>query len=151
MKRFLFKYTSLVWALLGVVVAISIAGVVYSVINFINGIGGDGVKIASSVIIALVNLFLLAFSISVLVYGRYVIKNGTLYTYFGFIRTKSPISSISKLSHYKSSDKLVAYFSDAKYTVIVISPKDYPTFIGAIKQENPSVYYEIVSSSEENG
>lgn len=146
MNKFLFKYTTLVWILLAVVVCISATGLVYSVINLVNQIKTPYSQIASTIIIAIVNLFLLVFSVSVLVYGRYVIKGEYLYTYFGFIRTKVDIKTIVKLTHFKKSDSLVAYFEDAKFTVIVISSKDYEKFIEKIREVNPKIYFDTTQT-----
>ncbi len=149
MKSFRFRYSTLIWVLLAVILLITLAGAGYSIYSLIAlsklGVG----KIISSSLIALINLALFVFALSVTVYGKYVVKNGCLYSYFGFIKTKTEIKNVIQITHFKKTDKLVAYYSDAKYSVIVISPKDYDAFISAIREVNPSVIYTSTIDGEE--
>ncbi len=82
---------------------------------------------------------LFAFCVSAAVYGRYVFKNGYLYLYFGFFRTKTKTDDVVQITRFLKSDKLVIYYKDAKYSVVVISPEYYAEFIAALKRANPSV------------
>ena len=85
--------------------------------------------------------FVIVFVLSVFIYGRYTIKKHALYTYFGFIYTKTDIKDIVQITHFKKSDKLVVYFADQKYSVIVISPTEYELFILELRKENPKIIY----------
>ena len=142
MKNFRFKYSITVWILLAVVLALLVSGLVWNIFNLTQYINAGTFKIVVySLIIALTG-FLTLFVISVMAYGVYRIKDGYLYTCFGFIVSKEKISSVVEITHFKKSDKLVVYFADEKYTVIVISPAQYESFILEMRKVNPKIMYD---------
>ena len=51
--------------------------------------------------------------------------------------------------HFKKSDKLVIYFKDDSFTVIVISPEDYSDFVVALREVNPQIYYGVKIDGED--
>ncbi len=141
MKNFRFKYSITVWILLAVVLALLSAGLAYNIFNLTQYVNAGVFKIiVYSIIIALTG-FLTVFVICVMTFSAYRIKNGYLYTFFGFIVSKEKIENVMEIIHFKKSDKLVAYFSDDKYTVIVISPALYENFVLAMRKANPKIAY----------
>ncbi len=150
-KSFRFKFNKLTWVLLALVLVICLAGVgynVYSLINALKRVYYVQKIIITSIILAL-NVFLVAFVVSVIVFSKYVIKDGCVYNYLGFVRGKSRIDEIIQITHFKKSDKLVVYFNDQRYTVVVISPTEYDEFISIIREINPKVYYTSQIDGEE--
>lgn len=142
MKKFRFKYPAVVWVLLAIVFALSVAGLIWNVYNFISFVNSDTVKTVLYSVIILLVAFLVVLTISVAVYGMYVIKGDTLYSYFGLVRSKFDINDITEITHFKKSDKLVVYFSDAKYTVIVIDKTDYDDFVVALREVNRKIIFD---------
>lgn len=142
MKKFRFKYPAVVWVLLAIVFALSVAGLIWNVYNFISFVNSDSVKTVLYSVIILLVAFLVILTISVAVYGMYVIKGDTLYSYFGLVRSKFDINDITEITHFKKSDKLVVYFSDAKYTVIVIDKTDYDDFVVALREVNRKIIFD---------
>ena len=142
MKKFRFNYSVAVWILLSLVLVLTCAGLGLNLFNLIEYSKLGAVKIALYSVIVLLNLALVVMDVSVMVYGCYVIKDGALYSNFGLIRTKSDVKDIVQISHFKKSDKLVVYFKDAKYTVIIICPEKYDDFIFSIREINPAILYE---------
>ena len=147
MNKFRFRYTPLVWTLLAVVLALSVAGLIWNIYNIASFYYDDTLKTVLYFIVTALNLALVLFALSLLIYVKYEITDEYLYLRFGFIATKTPIKSIVQVSHYKKSDKLVVFFADAKYTVAVISPKSYDAFTRLIKEKNPAV---IITDESEN-
>jgi hypothetical protein len=90
----------------------------------------------------LLNAFLCVVAVSIAVHGAYVIKNDTLYAYFGIIPSKYEIKDIVEITHFKKTDKLVAYFKDGKYTVIVIDKNDYDDFVICIREVNRQIIFD---------
>jgi DNA mismatch repair ATPase MutS len=78
-----------------------------------------------------------------------VIKDGYLYTYFGFVKNKTPVSEIVEVTKFKKSNKLVVYFSTEEYTVIVIAPEFYDEFVMAIRNANKSIVYDARIEGED--
>lgn len=142
MRKFRFKYPTVVWVLLAIVFALSIAGLVWNIYNFMSFVNTDTIKTALYSIIILLNAFLVILTVSVAVYGIYVIKGDILYSYFGLVQSKFDINDITEITHFKKSDKLVVYFSDAKYTVIVIDKTDYDDFVVALREVNRKIIFD---------
>lgn len=142
MKTFRFKYSPLVWTLLVLVLLLSLGGLAWNIFNIVEYSWADVFKIASFAIILAATAFLTAFAISVMLFGRYVIGNGKLRTRFGFISTATNVSDVVQITHFKKSDKLVVYFSDQKYSVIIIDRSEYDDFVLALRQLNPSIIYD---------
>ncbi|MBE7087029.1 MAG: hypothetical protein E7369_01865 [Clostridiales bacterium] len=141
MKKFRFNYPTVVWVLIALVCLLSVAGLVWNIYNLIYFFPISVVKTVGYIIIVLLNGALSVVAISLVVYGRYVIKDGYIYACFGIIRTKYEIADVVEVAYFKKTDKLVVYFSDAKYTVIVISPTDYDEFVSEIRKINKKIIY----------
>ena len=90
---------------------VAAAGLCWNVYNLVCFIKDDTFKTVVYALSVAVNAFLLAFVISVTVYGRYVFKNGKLYLYFGFIKTKSDVKDSVQITHFLKSDTLVIYIT----------------------------------------
>ena len=142
MKKFRFKYPVSVWILLALVLALSVAGLIWNVYNFITYLSTDIFKCVVYGLIVLLNAFLCVLAVSVAVYGVYAIKNDKLYAYFGIIPSKYEIMDIVEITHFKKTDKLVAYFKDGKYTVIVIDKNDYDDFVVSIREVNRQIIFD---------
>ncbi len=142
MKQFRFKYSPLVLVLIGLVLVISLLGLGFNIFNIIVT-KEQGFTLISYYIIVVLTAFILVLAISIAVYGKYKIKNGYLYSYFGFILSKIKVEDIAEIVHFKDSDKLVLYTKDNAYTIIVIVPKYYNDFVLSIREENSKIKFDI--------
>lgn len=149
MKRFRFNYPLSVWLLLSLILVLTGAGLGLNIFNLIEYSKLGIFKTVLYTIIVMLNLALVVLDVSVMVYGCYVINDGILYSYFGLIRTKTEIKDVVQITHFKKSDKLVVYFKDAKFSVIIISPEKYENFILAVREINPAVLYESKIDGED--
>ena len=149
MNKFKFKYSALVFILLILSLALCVAGIVWNIFNAIQFANVTTIKLISSLVIVVLTFVLLVFVLSVLFYSRYVIKDGYLYTYFGFVKNKTPVSEIVEVTKFKKSNKLVVYFSTEEYTVIVIAPEFYDEFVMAIRNANKSIVYDARIEGED--
>lgn len=148
MKKFRFNYSALIWTLIALVVLLSAGGLCFNVINVISYWGQSSFKTIVYVLIVILNAALTALALSVMLMSKYVIKDGKLHSYFGFIRTQVKIDDIVQITHFKKSDKLVIYYKDAKYTVILLSPKLYESFILSLREENRKILYDARTDGE---
>ena len=149
MKIFRFLYSPIVWVLISIILIMCLAGLGWNIYNLTEYNWSNTFKYVSYLLIGLVTLGLTIFSISLLVYGRYVIKNGQLYTYFGFVRSKINISDIVCVTHFKKSNKLVIYLKEQSYSVIVISPDKYDLFVFALREQNREILYDTKIDGED--
>ena len=149
MKSFRFKYTTLIWLLLIAVLIMGVIGLVWNVYSLITLFYLAPFKTAVNAVTVLFNAFFVAFVVSVMAYGKYTIKKGKIYLHLGIIRTRYDIKDIVQFTHFKKSNKLVMYFEDAKYTVIVISPEEYEQFVLAVRENKQSIIYDTAIDGEE--
>lgn len=148
-KSFKFRYAPSVIVLLLIVLILSLVGCGWNILNLIEYSFLGTFKIVTYTLIILVTAFLAVTVVCITVYGRYVIKGNLLYTCFGYIKSKTDINDIIGVTHFKKSNKLVAYFKDEKYTVIVITPEEYQTFISTIREINPKIVYDARIDGED--
>ena len=94
MKSFKFRYSNTVWILLALVLVLSLAGLIWNIFNLIEFLPTGSYKVGTYSLIVVLTAILTLLVISVMVYGRYIIKDGKLYSYFGFIRSKMEINDI---------------------------------------------------------
>ena len=149
MKKFRFCYSATVWLLLNLVAILSLIGIAWNIFNLSLALKIGGFKVISYSIIIALSTALFIFVLSIMFYGRYVIKNERVYSYFGFVYSSVKIKDITEITHFKKSDKLVAYFQNGEYTVIVISPQFYSEFVLSLRQENKSIIYSAKIDGEE--
>ena len=149
MKSFRFKYSLTVWVLLGVVLALSLIGLAWNVFNLTEYLCAGAFKITVYALIIAITSLLTVFVISMLVYAKYVIKGGYLITRFGLISNKELIENVVQITHFKKSNKLVVYFKDDKYTVIVINENEYESFILAMREVNKKIIYDTKIDGED--
>ena len=128
-------------ALLVVVMLLSLAGAIWNVYNIFATKNASIGNVVSYLIITLLTLVIFALAFSVLFFGKYTVTEKHLTIHFGFITTKSQINDIVAITHFKKSGKLVVYFSEAKYSVIIIDSSDYDNFVLAVREFNPKVIF----------
>ena len=148
MKSFKFKYSATVWLLLSLILALSIIGAAWNAFN-LTQYSWSTFKVITYSLLTAMTAALAVFVLSVMISSKYVVKGEYLYTRFGFIFNKVKIEEIVEITHFKKSDKLVVYFSDAKYSVIVIPPENYGAFVIAIREVNKSAVYDVKIDGED--
>lgn len=151
MKKFKINYTSLVITLICVCIAIFVAGLVFAIVRLVDVYKLDKINAVIYVIIIALDLVLLTFTISLLFFSKYCLTADKLILSFGFIKVIYEINEIIEINHFKKTDKLVVYFNNQKYTVILISSKNYDEFIKSVRQINRAILFdEKIENQEDN-
>lgn len=148
-RVFKFKYSTLVWILLVAVELLTISGLVWNIYALIETAKLAITKTISHSIMIAVTLFLCVFALCLALYGRYEVTDNFLIQRFGLIKTKIKLDEIILITHFKKSNKLVVYFKDETYTIIVINDYLYSDFVIAIRDINPSVAYDVQIDGED--
>lgn len=141
MKEYKFKFLPSVKILLAIITLVCLGGVAFNTYNLINYVKVNSFRIWTTGVILLVNLALTIFIIMVILNSKYKILNDKIVLRFGFFKSIYQINEIVSFSHFKKSDKLVMYFTDAKWTVVVIAPQDYDNFIKAVRDNNSKILF----------
>ena len=149
MKKFVFKYSTIIWIMLAIITAIFAAAVVFNVLDAVAFAGEIGARFVFAIIVATLSLAVLILIASALFYGRYVIKDKFLYFHFGLIFTKTDINEIFQLTLFTAQNKLVMYLKNEKYSVVIIDKKNYDAFYEALKKVNPEIIFTVHGTEEQ--
>ena len=149
MKKFSFKYTPAIWILLSVVLALSFAGIGLNIFNLVNFIESGTTNTVIYCIILFLVTVLAVIDLSIMVGGKYTIKDKTLITHFGLFKSKIDLSDATAVILYKKSNKLVLYYAYQKYTVIMIHESRYDDFVAAVRKENKKITFEMENDGED--
>lgn len=141
MKKFRFYYSPLLKILIALVIAIAAAGLVVNILTVINYAKTNAFLSVVYGVLCLLTAVLLAEAVAIAFYGLYKIKDGYLYAYFGFIYSKTDVKNIVCAQVFKKTEKLVVYYKDEKFSVIIISPEQFDDFVAALIKANPDIKY----------
>lgn len=149
MKKFKYSFPRLTLILIIAGLAVCLAGFIVNLYVCIT----QGISYAVNPALPLV-LYILMFFItivaggllvSVLCSSYYSVNQKTLRTAFGFIRSSYDVKQIDIVVLDRETNKLLVYFKDESYIIIVIKPSQYTDFVQAILDVNPSIEYAIQS------
>ena len=118
-KVFPFRHNTVSVLLCVLALLLCAAGIGMSVYRIIAEGLGDFNKVLQSPFLILVCLFCAAIIISILVKSEFIIANGELITRFGFIKSRLPISTITKMEHDRGTHKLTVYCGE-EYSVFTL-------------------------------
>ena len=106
--------------------------------------------IIQHVVLLLVGTIAIVIFASILIRSVYKITDKEIVLWFGIIKSTFKISDIESLHLFTKTNKLVIYFKDEKYTVVVVKPDWYNEFCKEILARNEKIRYDVsVSDSDE--
>lgn len=152
MKKFKFKTSGTVIAVLIILILISLIGIALNVFNIIEylKLGSNGTfRVVTFSIVIFVALTVIVLSLFALCNSYYTIKGNKLCLYIGLIPFKTNIDDIVEFNYFKKQEKLVMYLKDNKYTIIVIDQKDNEDFVFTLREVNKNIIYENKTSNNE--
>ncbi|MGN0824618.1 MAG: hypothetical protein ACI4MB_06100 [Candidatus Coproplasma sp.] len=149
MKKFKYKFTKLITALIYAGIALSVAGfginLYYCIANGIKGAADPVYPILQYALMFLVTITLIVLLVSVLVSSCYIIDGKYFKTKFGFIISKYDVENIDTIVDNKKTGKLTVTFANGEYMVIVVKQEWYNDFIEALLAANRKIEYSIIS------
>ncbi|MGN0807759.1 MAG: hypothetical protein ACI4MN_04870 [Candidatus Coproplasma sp.] len=149
MKKFKYKFSKLITALIYAGIALSIAGfgvnLYYCISTGIKGAADPVYPILQYTLMFLVTIGLTAILISVLTNSCYIIDGKVFKTKFGFIVSKYDVDTIDSIVNDKKTGKLTVTFTNEQYMVIVVKQEWYNDFIEALLAANKKIDYSIIS------
>ena len=130
MKSFRYIHSVAVWIITAIILILSGVGIYFNIYSAFNC---DGIifKIVSYCILALICLMLCVAVLSVMLKSKYIIKDGLLCLYFGFVSVKTDIKDMVSITLISKGNRLVAEFSNLRFSAIVIAENLYDEFIKA--------------------
>lgn len=149
MKKFRYKFSKLILALIYVGIALCVAGfavnLYFCISTGIKGAEDPVYPILQYTLMFAVSIALFVILISILSSSFYIIDEKCFKTQFGLIVSKYDISSIDSIVNDKKTSKLTVTFADESYIVIVVKQEWYEDFIEALLAVNNKIEYSIVS------
>lgn len=141
MKKFKFKFSGFVFFLLSVVLIVCFVSLALNVYNLIHYIKTPLFKVLPYILYIVITLFLIAVVLGIMLFSSYSLKKGNLYVRFGFFVSKTKVSDVIGITHFKKSDKLVIYFKDQTFSVVVIAKEKYDDFVLSLRELNKSIFF----------
>jgi hypothetical protein len=149
MKKFKYKFTKLITALIYVGLALCVIGFAINLyLNISVGISSAAnpvYPILQYVLMYFVTVVLFVLLLSILLSSYYAVDEKYFITSFGLIKSKYKISDVEIISLDRATNKLSVTFSDNSFIVIVVKESWYNDFIEAIIAANPKIEYNIIS------
>ena len=107
--------------------------------------GIETLTVILNAILIVLNLFLLFVVFSVFAFGKYSIDEKGVTLRLGIFKVCYPKEQLHSIKLFSKTQKLVLFFGDGKYTVIVINASKYQTFCKELQNKFSSVYQEIIN------
>lgn len=150
MKDFKFKLsrTAVILSLLAVLLSLGGVGLtVYRIIKF----GFPSFIIAlQHVVMLIVCALLLVIFIGLLTRSFYRITDKEIVLRFGIIKSTYKIEEITSVHLFTKTNKLVIYFKNDTYTVIVVKPQWHNDFIKCLTSKNDKIRYDVSYTEKED-
>lgn len=142
---------------------LSIAATVGCIAGILLGLAGIGVTayriykygfssaqlIIQHVVVLLVSALAIAVFAAILIRSVYKLTDKTLVLWFGFIKSEYKIADIEAVHLFTKTNKLVLYFKDEKYTVIVVKPEWYRELTQEIIARNKNIRYDVSTDDKD--
>ena len=158
MKIFKYKFTRLIYILIAVILALSVAGfaiTLWQVIDFGLDTANPTFTVIRYILMFIVTVALFVILISLLISSYYAVdeKSKSIITSFGFIKSRYDIENIDAVTLERKTNKLTVVFKDEKFIVIVVKEDWYEEFVQATLDITPRIEYSInskTSTGEDN-
>lgn len=151
-KKFEYKITPLLWALFALGLLAAGACIYLNVTRFLALLKAEDAgtyNYLGSLLSALIGVVAFVFLIPAIFASAYVITDTHLISKWGLVKNKYDVKEITRITHFRVSDKLVIFFKDESYTTINIDKAKFEEFIDSLKQANKDIFYQL--NTEDKG
>lgn len=153
-KRYPFRFSPLILALLVAGLLLCLAGFGFTTWQFSDFLQGEISSVyewLKYILLYFVSVLLAVLILAMLVKSQYVIGGRKLILQFGLIRSTYDIGKIVSVQHFRGSGKLTVYFDDfkTKFMVIVVKESWYDDFVQTLLERNERITYDFVTAEEE--
>ena len=150
MKTYKFKLSKAAVTLTIVGILLGLGAIGFTVWRIYRTGFSEPLYIIQHVVLLLVGTIAIVIFASILIRSVYKITDKEIVLWFGIIKSTFKISDIESLHLFTKTNKLVIYFKDEKYTVVVVKPDWYNEFCKEILARNEKIRYDVsVSDSDE--
>ena len=151
MKTYKFRLSKLVLALLIAALVASFGGIGFTAYR-IYRLGFSTVLLGiQHVVILIACVLLIVILVSILIRSCYKITDKEVLLWFGIIKSTYKIADIESVHLFTKTNKLVLYFKNERYTVIVVKPEWYNEFTKEILAKNDRIRYDVSVTDGSDG
>ena len=149
MKSYKFRFSKVVLVLIGLAIAAALAAVAYTVYRiYLYGFSSPLLVIQHVAVLIVAALAIVIF-VSLLIRSVYKITDTQIILWFGIVKQTFKIADIESVHLFTKTNKLVIYFKDDKYTVIVVKPEWYNEFTKEILARNDKIRYDVSTTDKD--
>ena len=145
MKKFPYKFTTLLKCAFGIGILLAISVIVLNIFKFAKSEIIDTysyITLFSTVIIA---LFTIALIVSIMLFSRFIIDDTTLTIRWGFIKHQFKIVSITKLVKLDASNKIILYYDSDNFMYLYINSELFDDFSKELVSKNKDIVIEYTN------
>ncbi|HIY45202.1 MAG TPA: PH domain-containing protein [Candidatus Borkfalkia excrementipullorum] len=143
MKTYKFRFSKLVIILCCVALAAALAAIGYTIYRIYRYGFSSPLLVIQHVTILVVAVLAIVIFAALLIRSVYKITDKEIILWFGIIKQTFKIAEIESIHLFTKTNKLVIYFKDEKYTVIVVKPEWYNEFTKEILARNSKIRYDV--------
>ena len=150
MKTYKFKLSKVAALLSALAIILSLGGNALTVYRIIKlGFASFTVGV-QHVVMLIVCVALLVVFISLLIRSYYKITDKEIILKFGVIKSVFKIEEITSVHLFTKTNKLVVYFKNETYTVIVVKENWHKDFIDDLLSKNDKIVYDVSYEESED-
>lgn len=149
MRTYKFKLSKTVFALCILAILVAIAGIIYTAYRIGKYGFSEPALIIQHIVILLFAALAIVIFLSILIRSVYKVSDKEIILWFGIIKSSYKIGDIESIHLFTKTNKLVIYFKDEKYTVIVVKPEWYNEFTKDILSKNDSIRYDVSTTDKD--
>ena len=143
MKSYKFKLSKLILIFLIAALVAAVGGICLTIYR-IDKYGFSTVLLGiQHVVILLACVLLIVILVSILIRSVYQITDKEVVLWFGIIKSSYKISEMESIHLFTKTNKLVIYFKNDRYTVIVVKPEWYNEFTKELLSKNDKIRYDV--------
>ena len=152
MKPYTFKLSKLAFAGCIGGILLGMGGIAFTVYRMMSpSIGFSSAQIIiQHVVILIASLLALVLFPSILIHSVYKVTDKEIILWFGIIKSSFALKDIESVHLFTKTNKLVVYFKDEKYTVIVVKPEWYNEFVKEICAANKAIRYDVSTTDTDD-
>lgn len=148
MKDFKFKLSKVAAILSVLAIILAVGGIALTVYRIFK-LGFPSFVIGlQHVVMLIICVLLIVIFLSLLIRSYYRITDSEIILKFGVIKSVFQISDVTSIHLFTKTNKLVVYFKNETYTVIVVKEIWHNEFIKELTAKNDKIVYEVSLEEE---
>ena len=149
MKTYKFKFSKPTFIICIIAILAAFAGIGYTIYRIYMYGFSSPLLIIQHVVVLIAALLVILIFLALLVHSVYKITDKEIILWFGIVKQVFKIEDIESIHLFTKTNKLVLYFKNEKYTVIVVKPEWYNEFNKEILARNDKIRYDVSTTDKD--